>query len=752
METGRPVDFPGHDLYLAGILEMYGRVVTEGSGHIMFVVGDEGSGRTALLRGLAEQGGRMRPQPFVVAGGFEDGRYVAWHRNAALARVAAHLEQMLTAAEPGATLTAVLEPRLELLAQVVSGTRAAIQLANSLVGEGEASDLSVLMPRALRRLCEEEGPVVCVVEDAHLAPSIWSDDVLRFGPSIGRDIPVLLIMGVDGPAELGPHKDDEPDVLLAARELTGRGLASWYPIRRVTVEDLGRWTGPATPDVLRRVLDVTGGRADWTAQLWRDWQQSEAIEQTPTDVRWRFTPERQRGFDAVEDLLGERVRKLVGTSDLKALQRARWLVCCAALEGRRFTAEAVAAALGRDRDDVNDELDALEYDQDRPDGLVIEEGPISVSDESGERTLWLYRFRAQLDWLTLRHRCLTDNEKRDLSLRLAQAIRMLYGGEARMAAGTLARLYETAGRVDDARDFRRMAEIGVSRDVILWRARNVLASLDPESRAERRRASQILIAGAEEVFDTGPFTDGLRFAQEARRLAVDRRDEAMALFLSGAHRMQLGEDDETARREFTRALELQRELGNRRLELQARHALAGLHWKHREYDEAEAEDKAVLKLAGELGDRTHEAAALYQLALVDKARGNDSDAKDKVLAVLELASSWHLDYPTEIRARRLLGHIERERGESEKAEAEFRAMLELARRFSDRLHEALARHDLALISYDRGKFAKAKDEFLAVREIAHELGFHAAENAALDGLARIAKATGESDNESGGSG
>jgi len=743
------LSFPGHDVYLPAVLERYAQMVAEGHGHILFVVGDAGSGRTALLRGLAEQPGRMEPRPLVLGGGFQNGRYVAWQGDAALSRVAGRLERMLAVAEPGATLTAALEPRLELLAQVVSGTRAAIQLVENLVPEREAPDPSVLMLAALRRLCEEDGPLVCVIDDAHLAPSIWWDDVLRLAPNIGRDLPVLLVMGVDGPSNLGPHEADEPDVLFAARELTGRGLASWDPLRRVTLEDLRRWTGPTMPGVLCRLLDVTGGRADWTAKLWREWQQSGAIEQTPTDDRWRFTPGRERGFDAVDDLLGERLRNLVSTTDLKTLQRTRRLLCCAALESRRFTAEAVAAALGRDRDDVNDELDALEYDQKHPDGLVIEEGSVTVSDESGQRTLWLYRFRSELDWLTLRYRGLTHNEKRDLSLRLAEAMRTLYGGEARRVAGSLARLYETAGDVGAARYYRHLAEIGASRDVILSRARNVLASPDPESQAERHRASQILIDAADELFDTGPFTDGLRFAQKAQDLAVLRGDEATALFLSGVHHSHLG-DDETALHELTRALELQSELGNRQRQLEARHGLAGLHLKHEEYEEAEAEYQNVLKLTRELRNRPGEAAALFELAQLDHRRGDDENAEHKILAVLELAGD--LEHPAEAKARRVLGNIERGRGEYEKAKVQYEAQLRLAREFSDRLAEAWARHGLAAINYERGEHGTAKDEFLTVLEIARELGDHDAEQAALDALERIERARKSFDNASGGAG
>ena len=516
VRIGTTCGVPGRDRDLAWLIELYAEVVAQGRGQIVFLVGDEGTGRTALLRGLTDELGSVKRRPVVLAGGFEDARYVAWNDDAPPARVVALLKRILSVGESAAALADGILPFAGLVGLMVSGSRAALQLAESLADQRGPPDLSVLMPSVLRRLCEDKGPVVCIVDDADQAPGgWWADLVLLFARRVARDLPLLLILAVDGPARLGAHEDDEPDTLFVARQLTTDGLASWHPLTPVTVDDLQRWTGPAMPDVLRRLLEVTGGRADWTAALWHDWQRRAAVEQSSTDGRWRFTVDRERAFDEVDDLLGERLKRLVGTNDLNALEQARKLLCCAALEGHRFTADAVALALRRDREVVIDELDeTLALDEKRPDGLVNEDGSVTVSDETGQRSLWLYRFNAELDWLTLRHHGLTQNEQPDLSRRLAHAMRALYGGQAHRVAQTLARLYETAGQVEDARHFRRMGDIGVSREVILWRARKVLASPDPEDRSERRRASQILIAAAEELFHSGPLATGLHSVRQ----------------------------------------------------------------------------------------------------------------------------------------------------------------------------------------------------------------------------------------------
>jgi hypothetical protein len=288
-------------------------------------------------------------------------------------------------------------------------------------------------------------------------------------------------------------------------------------------------------------------------------------------------------LDEVDELLGDRLKQLIG-DDLNRLAGARELLACAALEGRRFTAAAVADALERDRDKLIDFLDdTLTIDDEHPDGLLVEDGWVAVRDETGSRSLAMYRFARALDRLTLANYGLTDNRQRYLSRRLADALANQYGGQAHRVVHTLVRLYTLARIPDRAGYYRRMADNGTARQVILWRARNTLESDEPADRSERRRASQLLIAAAEELFHTGPFTDGLTFAQAGHRLAPLRRDQATALYLSAIHRMQQGEY-ERARDEFLAVLKLWRELGDRAGEAATRHALASIDLEQGEYE------------------------------------------------------------------------------------------------------------------------------------------------------------------------
>jgi hypothetical protein len=225
MATRHAGDLPGRDRDLAWLVALYQTVVAEGRGQIVFVVADEGGGRSALLRALPAVMARSEPRPAVLAGAFDAGSYVAWDSDPPSARVLSVMKRQVAVGEPVASLTEGILPYGGLLRQVLSKSKAALELVERANLERGRSDVTVLMPRVLRRLCED-APVVRVVDDVDQAGSgWWADLVLLFARRIARNLPLLLVLGVAGPPQLGPHEDDEPDVLFVARDFAEDGLA-----------------------------------------------------------------------------------------------------------------------------------------------------------------------------------------------------------------------------------------------------------------------------------------------------------------------------------------------------------------------------------------------------------------------------------------------------------------------------------------------------------------------------------------------
>jgi hypothetical protein len=81
MSMSRHADLPGQVRHIERLKQSYGQMVRTQQGRIVFVVGDDGSGRDELLRAAVHDLARLKPSPTVLGGGFVDGTYVAWDQS-----------------------------------------------------------------------------------------------------------------------------------------------------------------------------------------------------------------------------------------------------------------------------------------------------------------------------------------------------------------------------------------------------------------------------------------------------------------------------------------------------------------------------------------------------------------------------------------------------------------------------------------------------------------------------------------------
>jgi tetratricopeptide (TPR) repeat protein len=729
---------PGRDDELTRLRRAYTRVAHAGAGgQTLYVTGAPGSGRSGLLRAFADElAQREDDAPAVLAGAFENGRFVAWDDSGPPA------ERVTAIAEKVVSLPEGLVPYAALIGLALSRGEAPLALVRELFERSDPLAPTELLPLLLRELCGE-GPVVVLVDDADRAPGgLWGDAVAELGERVARDRPLLFVLAIERPAQLDRHEDDEPESLYLARRLRGRGRARWLTLDPVTIEQLEAWTGPAAPEVLERLLDVTGGRAAWAADLWRHWRASGVVGEDGTFAEGG----RERTLDPFADVFGERLARIAraGAPDADAarirasISGGRKLLSNAALEGPVFTADALARVLRQDRDAVIDLLDdALLHDDAHPDGFIHEAGSIDVGDEHGRtHHLWLYRFAAELDWLTLTHHGFAEPARRAAAARVvAQALVDVYGGPHYVAA-TLARLHELAGDGEPARRHRRMADAGSSRDVLLWRAEALLARGDPQESPDRRRAAEILLAAARSLTGSGSHEDGLRYSRAVYRLAPQRADRAEAQYLSGVHQYRLGAYDD-ARQTLNMALALYRELADRRGEADARAALALIENRRGAREDARLELAFVLEIYREIGDREGEAATRESLAGIEMALGLGEQARANLVAVMRLEQADG-DRRAEASTRLRIARLDLEQGDFDRARSELDAALETYRALGDRHGEADTRHNLARLGIELGRLGEARREFMRVLAVYRELGDLVGQAATRHSLASIA--------------
>ena len=582
---------------------------------------------------------------------------------------------------------------------------------------------------------------MCLIDHGEeAAEGWWADVVLGLAQEAATELPLLLVVGVAKEDRV----NDESGLYLGKR-LLDRGLAELRAIAPASAADVSAWIGAVTPRVVNSLISVTEGRSEWLAELWADWQRREVVAK-PEVVRpdredtWDFVPGNEHlALAPAKELVWTRVGECLGSEAAETEHDAGVvLLSVAALEGRQFTADAVAEALQRDRDDVIDQLDgALSGDHGMA-GIVAEVDCRHIADESGERDLWIYEFLVRLDWLTIRRYGLTARERRSYSLLLADALETTYGGASVTIAGVLARLFMDAGAPDQASYYERAANIGVRDDITLWRADQLLKSPREDWTVEERAlAAEAMLAAGAVARLSQPATYGLTLSVAAYELAEADSARGDALLLRADFLMDL-KDMARAREVGTEALEIFSCLGDREGQASSHLGLGSIELFSGHAEKA----RAHLELALELTDDPRRQSTIYyELA---QAVGKDYElAREFLLRALPLQRATH-DLQGEASSIAALGFVAHEQdGDSEAARRKYEEALEIARQIGDRHREGEMRWRLATLKMLDRDYKAARREFEVVIDSLAAIENYVGEARARQGLGSLLSICGD---------
>jgi hypothetical protein len=644
---------------------VFDQTVARGQGRVVLVAGGPASGRTGLARALAERLAAHPARPVVVAGGFnDDGGWEPWPASDPTRWVASLQAGVDLAAKvlglggtvgvPGAGVAAGL---LGQLAATSSAARTVLdrhaKRSQPLPG-GTGSDAvrEVLRVAAGPQLVVGWQPVVCILDDLDRALDAydwWSGLLVRLGGEL-RDLSLLLVVTLDGPEQLGGHVLGEPTGLWAARRLVEGGVGRWLPVRRLDQAAVAAWLGPCEPSLAEQLWEVTGGEPRWLGELWEYWRSTRVVRRDLTG-QWVFGVQEHAGLGKVHDLIWDQLYRHYGRMDDDHIDAVvRWLGL-GALEGRQFTAEAVAVVVDRDADDLIDEFDEhLVAGDGRPDGLLADAGFVEIVDPRATnagpgqgRTVFQYRFVSELHWRTLRWYGLLGGERQDGCRALATALEQVWQPEPDRAAAVIASLLREAGDSQAAATWKARADFGALVPVVEAHARLLLATDTAAwDWSDHAQATRQLEHAANVLFHHRPAEALLEVAQgwaRAAEAAGWRLQLALALRYWGQLHERRGEDDAAlalyrrARREAVAAGELplaartmgdraSMELGQGWVRLARRRAQAARQFAHRHHAPfAEAAALEVLAAAAvRVGDwQGAHAAAKDGVAVADDA-------------------------------------------------------------------------------------------------------------------------------------
>ena len=454
------IDVPGREDDLARLRAAYARLArTATTGETLYVTGAPGSGRTALLRAFADELAQLDAPPTLLAGAFENGRFVVVGRHRPAARAGHRRRREGRLAARGA--------------RPVRGARRPGDVARRGGARARAHACSIAAIASPRRSssrcscarCAPRAPSCCSSTTPTTRPAACGGTRCSSSPSTSRrDRPLLFVLAIERPAQLDGHEDDEPESLYLARRLRGRARARWVALDLVTIEELEEWTGPGGA----RGARAAGGR-DGRARR---------VGGVPVAALAR---ERDRGRGAREGEPGRAGRSPRAAASARSIRSTTCSARRLAGDVRRSMTRG-AAAPARPRRARGPRLHrrrrrarpaARPRRRHRPARRRCCCATTSIPTASCTRparstsrrrtaattTCGCTASARALDWLTLAHRGLDEPERREAARGLAQALIDVYGGP-HYVAGTLARLYELAGDEEPARRYRRMADAG----------------------------------------------------------------------------------------------------------------------------------------------------------------------------------------------------------------------------------------------------------------------------------------------------
>lgn len=687
-------------------------------GQIVFIAGRAGSGRSLTLKALARNFEAFAGGD-VLHGSFVRGQYKPVTPDAHIKSPTKEVLTILGAIMSWATkiTSPGISSVLDLASHLLKVSVPAYELASGFAARQRSLPESPDALKILLRGAARVRPLICLIDDFDVAEGSWWSDVLQsFATEVNVDLPLLIFVTLRGPEDLGVKQNPESDRLYIARRLVERQLAEWWPLEPVDAEQMGRFVGAAEPQVIRNLLDITAGNLRSTCQLWDDWRARRVVIES--EHGWRFADDQTpASFALVNDILDDRIKRSLRTEDAQLLESTRQLLSWAALEGNVFTADALAQARGQDRDELIDFLDeSLVRTSTQPDGVVVETESIVLAQGQDEtRTLWRYAFVSDLYVFVLRRYGLISAERCHASLELARALAAVYVTDEARVAGTLARLFGEGGDEQMARRYQRLADFGMSGDMVRWHVAALQsAPRDDWQKEDYGRATALLLEAGGLMERGHPFAETLAVYETAYDMAVRagvRIDQASALRRQANVYMQLM-NMRSAAEKLTEALQISEEIADVCGAGMAWQGLADIDMSSADSREAargksEAWDAAYTKyqtskaLLDSCGAAPLQPGNWIGLAEIDQLRGDYGGAREKLEVSLQLAQRFG-DLGAEAKTCLGLASLDRKQDRIEEAKKRYERALQIYQEAGDQAGEAHVWFQMSMFGIDTG--------------------------------------------------
>jgi AAA ATPase domain len=447
-----PIELPSRQPSAERLAAALAATARDGSGHVLLVTGEMGSGRSTLVAEQIRQVVQGSDRVEVVGRRFTYGQEENWDlrrhwKTPRLLQVAGAAAQ---ASAP--VLSAVGQPGVAAGLRAAGGTAKAASKAVAKLEQLLLPDLATarragLLRTQIRRVALTT-PVVCVLDDLDYADHLplWWDELLQpMALEAENGLPVLLIVTVESGA---PLTGEISGFRHRFAGLVTENLADALHLPPLERNDL---TSLLSRDlelgVVRDLASMSGGNLAVLRMTWEELTGNGAIafDEARLLFTWSRPPDDRQRHALLMDALSRQLRRLL--ADDEAATVANRVLGIAALEGPTFTAAAVAEIAEMDPDELIDLLDdRLALDDP---SAVLAEAPAITLDGGG--VLWRYRFTSPDLWAALSRLGMSQSRRSEIMPRYAEALLRLYAGEWNLIAGTAARLLEQSDPAESAR-------------------------------------------------------------------------------------------------------------------------------------------------------------------------------------------------------------------------------------------------------------------------------------------------------------
>jgi tetratricopeptide (TPR) repeat protein len=738
--------FVGRERELAQLDAFLARALA-GQGQVCFLVGEAGSGKTALVGEFARRAQEAQDE-LVVAVGQGDAQtgagdaYLPFRevlqqltgdvegklgQGAITQENAGRLRKMLrfsgqALVELGPDLVGIFVPGGGLLLRAgafVAEKVGWLDKLEKVLGRSKpAADLQqdhILeqYTNVLRAVAEKK-PLLLVLDDLQWADSGSLELLFRLGRRIGDSH--VLIVGTYRPDEVAPGRAGARHPLEKVLAEFKRYLGEIELDLRPTAAEGRRFVDAlldASPnrlgDSFRQSLFAhTGGHPLFTVELLHALEERGALARdtqgrwmVSAALDWQVLPAR------VEGVIEERVGRLEPV--------LRQLLVAASVEGETFTAEAVARALGVEERVL---VRQLSGELEKQHELVSAQGTQRV----GEQRLSRYQFRHSLFQRYL-YNALDEVERSYLHEDIGNALEGLWGERAGEITVQLARHFVEAQDAVKARLYLRLAGEQAAARFANAAAVDYYSQALKWTPAEDAAGRLELLLAREKIYDL----QGLREPQsqdlaEAERLAGalgDTRRQSQVALRRGYYALAAG-DLAAGAAAARQVVDMGQASGDRAAEANG-HLLWGSGlWPQNEYRAALEHYAAALSLARAAGARREEARSLHNLGIAEHYLGELDSAWDHTEQALDLYEAEG-ERQGQGMALNNLGGICKSRGDYAGAAGRYQEALHFYRQIGDRSGEKGTLSNLAVVAMAQGYFRGARDYLQEALRAAREV-------------------------------